>query len=111
MFFARMREMVLNAPLSPTHKFLLALHATGKLLRNYTQNIDGLEDRAGILHVQSPYHVYVHGGHVKLHGSLLHLRCSTCQRTIFFAKYYEKAFLEGEAPECHWCQTEGGTRP
>ena len=33
---------------SPTHQFIAALEASGRLLRCYTQNIDGLEAAAGV---------------------------------------------------------------
>ena len=41
---------------SPCHKFIATLEQKGKLLRNYTQNIDTLEKSAGITRV-----VYCHG--------------------------------------------------
>ena len=41
---------------SPCHKFVKLLEERGKLLRNYTQNIDTLEDSAGIKRV-----IYCHG--------------------------------------------------
>lgn len=33
---------------SLTHRFIQLLDGKGKLLRNYTQNIDGLEKQAGV---------------------------------------------------------------
>jgi NAD-dependent SIR2 family protein deacetylase len=36
---------------SPSHSFIKLLEDKGKLLRNYTQNIDTLEQRAGIISV------------------------------------------------------------
>jgi NAD-dependent histone deacetylase SIR2 len=33
---------------TPTHKFIAMLHARGKLLTNYSQNIDNLEIKAGV---------------------------------------------------------------
>jgi len=97
----------MKAPLSETHGFLLALHLAGKLLRNYTQNIDGLEERAGLPLVESPHHKYMYGGYVSLHGALLQLQCKRCYRCTFFAECYIASFSIGEAPECHWCQIEG----
>eukprot|EP00501_MAST-03F_sp_TOSAG23-6_P000041 GSMAST32.ASY1.ANO1.42.1 assembled CDS len=41
---------------SPTHHFIRLLERKGKLLRNYTQNIDTLENIAGVKNV-----VYAHG--------------------------------------------------
>lgn len=37
-----------NVAPSPCHNFIACLQARGKLLRNYTQNVDGLERKAGI---------------------------------------------------------------
>ena len=37
---------------SPCHKFIAALESGKKLLRNYTQNIDTLEQEAGISKVE-----------------------------------------------------------
>jgi NAD-dependent SIR2 family protein deacetylase len=47
---------------SPCHKFIASLEAKGKLLRNYTQNVDGLERKAGISRV------------IECHGSMVHQR-------------------------------------
>jgi NAD-dependent SIR2 family protein deacetylase len=38
-------------PPSPSHRFIAELEKRGKLLRNYTQNIDGLERQSGIKNV------------------------------------------------------------
>jgi NAD-dependent SIR2 family protein deacetylase len=38
----------MNFKPTPTHEFLALLARKGKLLRNYTQNIDCLETRAGV---------------------------------------------------------------
>ncbi len=48
---------------SPSHRFISALEKRRKLLRNYTQNIDTLEQAAGITRV-----VHCHG---KMEGGLL----------------------------------------
>ena len=47
---------------SPSHCFIASLERKGKLLRNYTQNIDTLEQAAGITRV------------IQCHGTL----CTTC---------------------------------
>jgi hypothetical protein len=48
---------------SPSHNFIAQLEKSGKLLRNYTQNIDTLEESAGISRV------------VYCHGSFSHASC------------------------------------
>lgn len=100
---AELREKAANATISRTHGFLWVLHCKHKLQRIYTQNIDGLEDRIGIPSVKPPYHKIIPGGHVKLHGSLTTLRCSSCSRTRFFSKGYMKDFGTGKAPDCPSC--------
>ena len=49
-----------NLKPSPCHNFIASLEAQGKLLRNYTQNVDGLERKAGISRV------------VECHGSMVY---------------------------------------
>ena len=51
---------------SVSHKFISLLEKKGKLLRNYTQNIDTLEEAAGISKI-----VYCHGMHLILKTVLL----------------------------------------
>eukprot|EP00611_Tribonema_gayanum_P010618 TRINITY_DN2069_c0_g1_i3.p1 TRINITY_DN2069_c0_g1~~TRINITY_DN2069_c0_g1_i3.p1 ORF type:complete len:263 (+),score=115.49 TRINITY_DN2069_c0_g1_i3:670-1458(+) len=54
-FFKFARELLPGSYTpSATHRFIKALQDRGKLLRNYTQNIDGLEREAGV----SPYGMY-----------------------------------------------------
>lgn len=47
---------------SPCHNFIACLQARGKLLRNYTQNVDGLERKAGITKL------------IECHGSMVRVR-------------------------------------
>ncbi|KAI9179313.1 NAD-dependent deacetylase hst3 [Blastocladiella emersonii ATCC 22665] len=47
-FMAGLRDAAEDARPTPAHHFLRRLSSSGKLLRCYTQNIDGLEDRAGV---------------------------------------------------------------
>ncbi|KAI9222440.1 hypothetical protein BC828DRAFT_26047 [Blastocladiella britannica] len=47
-FMAGMRDACLEAQPTPTHQFLADLARRGTLMRVYTQNIDGLEHRAGL---------------------------------------------------------------
>lgn len=53
---------------APLHKFIKLLQDKGKLLRNYTQNIDNLEANAGI----SPDKM------IQCHGSFATATCVTC---------------------------------
>jgi len=53
----------------PSHKFLARLDQQNMLLRVYTQNIDGLEQSAGVAETKVIY----------AHGSLLHASCMKCK--------------------------------
>lgn len=57
---------------TPLHAFIQLLDARGKLLRNYTQNIDNLEQVAGI----SPERV------IQCHGSFAGATCHTCRYQV-----------------------------
>ncbi|PVV00155.1 hypothetical protein BB559_000075 [Furculomyces boomerangus] len=47
-FMGELKQLVDNANLTPTHKFIKKLDEEGRLLRCYTQNIDNLEKVAGL---------------------------------------------------------------
>ncbi|KAF9908491.1 NAD-dependent histone deacetylase sir2 [Linnemannia zychae] len=55
---------------SPSHSFIKLLEDKGKLLRNYTQNIDTLEQRAGIQNI------------LQCHGSFATASCLRCHRQV-----------------------------
>ena len=50
---AELKASIDAATPSPTHRFIKTLHTKGKLLRSYTQNIDGLEEQAGLVGTSS----------------------------------------------------------
>lgn len=72
-----------------THRFLALLQKKNKLLRVYTQNIDGLEVEAG---VTSKNVVYAH-------GSLAFAKCLKCN-IRFDAKHIASEVNEGKVPTC-----------
>ncbi|KAH7016015.1 DHS-like NAD/FAD-binding domain-containing protein [Microdochium trichocladiopsis] len=55
------------------HKFIAQLSSTGQLVRAYSQNIDGLEEKAGLACGFDASAVCI-----QLHGSIHSLRCSLC---------------------------------
>lgn len=103
----QLRETVARATISNTHGFLWVLHCKNKLLRIYTQNIDGLERRIGIPLVESPNHQFLQGGYVPLHGTLTQLICTRCLATRFFGEVDMKVFQSGKAPDCSSCLGKG----
>ena len=114
---------------TPTHRFIRTLRDSRKLVRCYTQNIDGLESREGlstdlsrgkgnrarftkkamekpIAHINSLPNGNQDGGCevVQLHGDLEVLRCNVCQKTCGWeGKEMEALLLDGQAPDCLSC--------
>ena len=74
---------------SDSHKFLALLEKNKQLLRVYTQNIDGLEEIAGV----SPKRM------VYAHGSLQIATCTKCRRKVK-ASELESFILSGDVAVC-----------
>lgn len=74
---------------SKTHAFLALLQASGKLLTNYTQNIDDLEFASGVRQEKI----------VKCHGSWDTATCLTCGKKIPARKYLPIVWESG-FPRC-----------
>ncbi|EDO18425.1 hypothetical protein Kpol_1032p18 [Vanderwaltozyma polyspora DSM 70294] len=77
---------------SPLHSFIKMLQDKGKLLRNYTQNIDNLESYAGI----KPEKL------VQCHGSFATASCITCHWQLPGEKIFEN-IRSLELPLCPYC--------
>ena len=111
-----------------THRFIKTLRDTRKLIRCYTQNIDGLEAREGLITDMSqgkgnrgrftkksmegqrlPARIQpgadLDGGCevVQLHGDLKVLRCTLCQQTSEWEDRHSMRLLAGKAPACQLC--------
>lgn len=86
---------------SPTHLFIAELDRRGKLLRNYSQNIDGLEHRAGI----SPSRL------VLCHGSFLTATCMlrTCRKQVWGSLILDDV-KAGKVPMCQFCSATAARR-
>ncbi|KIX94369.1 uncharacterized protein Z520_09755 [Fonsecaea multimorphosa CBS 102226] len=85
---------------SLTHAFISLLQAKGKLLTNYTQNIDGLELAAGV----SPSKL------IQCHGTLATATCMSCgKRTT--ARKYMPVVRAGGVPYCKCTLVDGGPKP
>ncbi|KAH3671383.1 hypothetical protein WICMUC_004680 [Wickerhamomyces mucosus] len=80
---------------TPFHAFLKQLEVRGKLLRNYTQNIDNLEANAGI----DP------SKFIQCHGSFATASCQTCKRRIDGKRIF-KYIQNKELPVCPKCSAE-----
>ena len=113
---------------TPTHRFIKSLRDTRKLVRCYTQNIDGLEAREGLntdmangkgnrarftkrslegqrLPARIQAGADLDGGCevVQLHGDLKVLRCTLCQQTSDWEDRHSTRLLAGQAPICQLC--------
>ncbi|KAL8784365.1 MAG: hypothetical protein Q9213_004017 [Squamulea squamosa] len=117
---------------TPTHRFIKTIRDSHKLVRCYTQNIDGLESRLGlsmdldhgkgnrsrftkkskslpqtaITAITAMPGNSLDGGCevVPLHGDLTLLRCTLCQATCGWEERgREASMLKGKAPECFSC--------
>jgi len=75
---------------SPCHRFIQCLEREGKLLRNYTQNIDTLEQVAGISRV------------VQCHGSFATASCTLCKQKQE-AHTIREDIMQQKIPLCSIC--------
>lgn len=110
----------------PTHRFLMTLHCKGRLLRSYTQNIDGFEEMAGLpgcttadgnwseLGGRESKIVQLHGDiqcvfrqmdHVGRGSNSHHsrVRCRKCNTAGECTQVMLDSFLVGVRPECPGC--------
>jgi NAD-dependent SIR2 family protein deacetylase len=127
-FIASLRQKIRDEvkDTSPTHKFIRTLRDGGRLMRCYTQNIDGLESRDGLVmdmtygkgnkrrfmkkNYEAPLPEQTSNTDfdagvevVQLHGDLDTLRCSYCQRITEWTDEASEIYVEGMAPKCKKC--------
>jgi NAD-dependent SIR2 family protein deacetylase len=118
---------------SLSHRLIKALRDGGRLMRCYTQNIDGLEGREGLetnmargtgtkrrfmrKTFQEPrpsqtISTDFDGGCevVQLHGDLKKTRCTLCQHVSDWDETATSCFLDGEAPSCKQCMRKNDER-
>ncbi|SCV03453.1 LAME_0H10550g1_1 [Lachancea meyersii CBS 8951] len=93
-----------------THRFIAHLKNRGKLLRCYTQNIDGLEETLG-LEVSSERdststmtNQWKNVDVVQLHGDLNKLSCTQCFATCDWNRMLSRTLRSGQLPNCPRCQ-------
>ena len=80
---------------SPTHAFLRLLQDKNKLLRVYTQNIDNLEQLAGVRQDKL----------VQCHGSFATASCMRCKLLVSGDEIRDDV-LKGVVPKCSACEVE-----
>ena len=79
---------------SPTHAFIAMLQNQGKLLTNYSQNIDNIEANAGILPEKL----------VQCHGSFATASCQKCRHRVRGDTIFDD-IRAGRIPRCGKCIT------
>jgi NAD-dependent SIR2 family protein deacetylase len=73
------------------------MHERGKLVRCYTQNIDGIETLEGLT-------IGGKEGQVcQLHGDIHTLRCDYCNGVHEYTTEWMEMLLDGDAPDCPEC--------
>jgi NAD-dependent SIR2 family protein deacetylase len=83
--------MPTNRAPSVAHQFLSLLQSKKKLLRNYTQNIDGLERVSGQIKI------------IECHGSMDYFQCLQCRKKAPRSEVHDTV-LSGEVPLCVHCE-------
>ncbi|XP_077073494.1 NAD-dependent protein deacetylase sirtuin-1 [Siphateles boraxobius] len=78
---------------SPCHRFISMLDKKGRLLRNYTQNIDTLEQVAGIQKI------------IQCHGSFATASCLVCKHKVDCEAVREDIFNQ-VVPHCPRCPSD-----
>lgn len=104
-FMAELRKCILSAKSTKTHGFIKKLQEKKKLLRCYTQNIDGLEVQQGLtIGVPKEARALKATSVIQLHGDIHSLRCMLCASGHSWTKDLQEQFELGEAPACPTCQ-------
>ena len=127
---AKLSELSVSAEPTPFHSLLRTLDQRGQLLRMYTQNIDALEEKAGLSfgvpsYLDKPRNKrprlddgasadispskYELPKCVPLHGTLQHMHCTRCSYSEPIAPHIE-TLHNGAAPLCPSCTSIEETR-
>ncbi len=106
-FMAELFEKSSKARSTSTHKFIKTLHSNGRLLRCYTQNIDGLERQEGL---RLDHDNLKLNQVLQLHGDIQRLKCFLCASTFPQTEDYCRTFSLGQAPKCPVCEVKCATR-
>ena len=112
-FISQLKSIINSASPSLTHHFIKMLDIKKKLLRSYTQNIDGFEEQVGL--VCSSSHESRHSDkarsrlrmkdvkNVQLHGDIHKVRCTVCCASFPCLDEHLSLFSDGLPPDCPEC--------
>ncbi|KAI1000694.1 NAD-dependent protein deacetylase hst4 [Podosphaera aphanis] len=110
-FHAMVRELsqkTKNASPTPFHDMLATLAEEGRLMRLYTQNVDGIDVRLQPLATNVPLNVKGPWPKaIQLHGGLGKMVCSKCG---FLADFDASLFEGPNAPPCSECEEKEEVR-
>lgn len=103
---ALLKQQVISARVTATHHHFAKLNNINKLLRVYSQNVDNLEERAGLT-INDCNNIRSSDRIVKLHGEIDNVWCNICHKTFPFSSDVINAFKDGTPPECQYCMEQG----
>lgn len=109
-FMEKLYSSVRVAQPTKTHRFIAHLKNRGKLLRCYTQNIDGLEENLGLEMSSekdpnsSMAAQWKNLDVVQLHGDLNKLSCTICFETYSWSRGHSRCLRNGQLPSCPRCK-------
>ncbi|KAF8167681.1 DHS-like NAD/FAD-binding domain-containing protein [Crassisporium funariophilum] len=119
-FISGLKRSIDLAKPTPTHHFIKTLDSKKKLLRSYTQNIDGLEARVGLLGTSCQEAKSTGKGknklrtkdirNVQLHGDIHRVRCMACSAEYPCTEEHLVSFEKGTAPDCPECLSRSEAR-
>ena len=101
-FMAELRRCMLNSRPTQTHKFIKLLYDKKKLLRCYTQNIDGIESQLGFNLDMSSARLK-DASVLQLHGDIHSLKCMQCSTIHQWSDDLTRSIANGEVPSCSSC--------
>ena len=106
-FMGELNKLVLKTEPTATHLFIKKLADMKKLKRVYTQNIDNLEEKAGLEVWNFEKLKRCESQVVQLHGTLANLQCKLCTNVYSFTQESCDIFTKGEIPNCPECERRG----
>lgn len=108
-FMSKLYSETIRARPTKTHRFISDISKDNKLVRCYTQNIDGIEAKLGLkmdfeehkekTNLQTWKNLDV----VQLHGDINTLACTACYKTTSWDDERYESLSSGELPDCSHC--------
>lgn len=101
-FMESLYAQTLIARPTETHKFLQMLNRKKKMIKCYTQNIDGLERRLDM--TTGTNGKWKELQVVQLHGDIHKLSCTNCCTVFEWSQKFREQMQDGAAPDCPQCE-------